>query len=109
MSSLLTAEISAVYTDVYMEAPDMTTKVFTSGNSQAVRIPKELQVNCSEMEIRKVGSAIILTPVCGGIDNSKESRLAALHRIASMFSDDFMAEGRNQPMLNVQDKTDVPS
>lgn len=109
MSSLLTAEISAVYTDVYMEVPDMTTKVFTSGNSQAVRIPKELQVNCSEMEIRKVGSAIILTPIKEQIKSTVDDRWEPFFHALSGFSDDFMADGRNQPMLNVQDKTDVPS
>ena len=109
MNGLLTAGSIDVYTDVYIEVPDMTTKVFISGNSQAVRIPKEYKVDCPEMEIRKVGSSIILTPLDNGTENSRESRLSALQRIASMVSDDFMADGRNQPMLNVQEKTDVPS
>lgn len=109
VSSLLTADSIGVYTDVYIGVPDMTTKVFISGNSQAVRIPKEYKVDCPEMEIRKVGTSIILTPLYNGTENSRESRLSALQRIASMVSDDFMAEGRNQPMLNEQGKVDVPS
>ena len=37
-------------------------KVFRSGNSQAVRLPKEFQLNVSEVEISRKGDAIILRP-----------------------------------------------
>ncbi len=37
-------------------------KVFKSGNSQAVRLPKEFQLNVSEVEISRKGDAIILRP-----------------------------------------------
>ena len=36
------------------------TKVFTSGNSQAVRIPKEYHIDYSEMFKKKIGTTIIL-------------------------------------------------
>ncbi|MGF7109809.1 type II toxin-antitoxin system antitoxin VapB [Treponema pedis] len=65
------------------------TKVFTSGNSQAVRIPKEFHIDFSELFIKKIGSSIILTP--------KESNWENLERSLSEFSDDFMTEGRSQP------------
>ena len=39
-----------------------SSKVFTSGNSQAVRIPKEYQVDAKELFIQKVGNLIILFP-----------------------------------------------
>ncbi|WP_024467654.1 type II toxin-antitoxin system antitoxin VapB [Treponema pedis] len=64
-------------------------KVFTSGNSQAVRIPKEFHIDFSELFIKKIGSSIILTP--------KESNWENLERSLSEFSDDFMTEGRSQP------------
>ena len=67
------------------------TKVFTSGNSQAVRIPKEFHIDFSELFIKKIGSSIILTP--------KESNWENLERSLSEFSDDFMTEGRSQPTM----------
>lgn len=67
------------------------TKVFTSGNSQAVRIPKEFHIDFSELFIKKIGSSIILTP--------KESNWENLERSLSEFSDDFMIEGRSQPEM----------
>ena len=66
-------------------------KVFTSGNSQAVRIPKEFHIDFSELLIKKIGSSIILTP--------KKSNWENLERSLSEFSDDFMMEGRAQPAM----------
>lgn len=40
-----------------------TVRVFQSGNSQAIRIPKEMQTNQEEFHIRKVGEGYILCPV----------------------------------------------
>lgn len=40
-------------------------KVFMSGRSQAVRLPKAYRVDTSEMIIERVGDAIILRPVRG--------------------------------------------
>lgn len=37
-----------------------TTTVFTSGNSQAVRLPKEFRVNSKTLEISKRGDEIVL-------------------------------------------------
>ncbi len=37
-------------------------KVFTQGNSQAVRLPKEFRVTDDELFIRKSGDSIVLTP-----------------------------------------------
>ncbi|MGC2031769.1 MAG: AbrB/MazE/SpoVT family DNA-binding domain-containing protein [Steroidobacteraceae bacterium] len=43
--------------------PNMkTAKVFTQGNSQAVRLPKEFRVNADELFIEKSGDSIVLTP-----------------------------------------------
>lgn len=39
------------------------TKVFQSGNSQAVRIPNEFHTDQKEFYIRKLGECIYLTPV----------------------------------------------
>jgi antitoxin VapB len=66
-----------------------TTRVFKSGNSQAVRIPKEFQVAEKELLINKVGSALILFP--------KNDPWALLKQSLTEFSEDFMAGGRKQP------------
>jgi len=64
-----------------------TTRVFKSGNSQAVRIPKEFQFDVSELEIFKRGEEVIL--------RKKSENLAGVLDIIAGFSDDFMEDGRN--------------
>jgi antitoxin VapB len=66
-----------------------TAKVFKSGNSQAVRIPKEFHLEGDEVEIRRKGSALILRPM--------KKSWATLIDSLGKFSDDFMDEGRRQP------------
>ena len=69
----------------------LSSKVFISGNSQAIRLPKEYQVEDKELYIKKIGSTIILF--------SKKNPWEAFERSLSEFSDDFMVEGRNQPPM----------
>jgi antitoxin VapB len=66
-------------------------KVFKSGNSQAVRIPKQFHLEGEEVEILRQGGSLLLRP-------RKES-WAALVNSLKMFSDDFMEEGRRQPSM----------
>lgn len=40
-----------------------TAKVFMSGRSQAVRLPKNYRFDVAEVSIRRVGDSVILTPV----------------------------------------------
>lgn len=69
----------------------MLTRVFKSGNSLAVRIPKELifEKNIHEVEINRVGNTLVVRPVT-------ERSLADLMDICAMFTPDFMAEGRDE-------------
>lgn len=39
-----------------------TARLFTNGNSQTVRLPKEFRFEGDEVVIKKVGSAVILLP-----------------------------------------------
>ncbi len=39
-----------------------TARIFTNGNSQAVRLPKEFRFEDDEIVIKKVGNAVILLP-----------------------------------------------
>ena len=68
-----------------------TAKLFWSGRSQAVLLPKDFRMDGTEVRIRKRGSAVILEPL--GVD------WAWLDAIAGEFSKDFLAEGRQQPEL----------
>jgi antitoxin VapB len=42
-----------------------TAKIFRSGNSQAVRLPKEFRVSDDEVFIKKAGDTIMLIPKKG--------------------------------------------
>ncbi len=42
-----------------------TAKIFRSGNSQAVRLPKEFRVSDDEVFIKKAGETIMLIPKKG--------------------------------------------
>lgn len=64
-------------------------KVFISGNSQAVRIPKEYQISEKELYIQKVGNTLFLF--------LKMSLGKLLKKSLNEFSDDFMSDGRSQP------------
>jgi antitoxin VapB len=72
-----------------------SSKVFMSGNSQAIRLPKEFHVNEKELFIQKVGNLIILFPKTGPWRAFEESM--------SEFTDDFMADGRNQPGKQIRE------
>ena len=76
-----------------------TVKVFMSGNSQVVRLPKEFQFSGKEVQIQRVGNAIVLLPVSDPWDNFRNS--------LDQFSDDFMEDGRRQPMDTPRDMNHV--
>jgi antitoxin VapB len=75
----------------------MMTKVFTNGNSQAVRIPAEYRVNEDEMVIQKVGSTLILFP--------KEDIWNVFQRGINRFSDNFLI-ARQTPAPQTRDAFD---
>lgn len=66
-----------------------TAKIFKSGNSQAVRLPKEFQFDVSEVEISRRGDEIVL--------RKKPQNLARIFELLSEMSADFMENGRCQP------------
>lgn len=65
-----------------------TAKLFKSGRSQAVRLPKEFRFEGEEVFIKKVGEAVVLLP--------RGDSWRTLYESLGDFSEDFMAE-RNQP------------
>ena len=76
-----------VYTEVMA-----ITKVFRSGNSQAVRIPKEFRIDTSTVEIFRRGQEIVLR-------KPKKKSLSEVFDLLAGMPDDFFAEGRQQPKM----------
>lgn len=73
-----------------------TAKIFRSGNSQAVRIPKEFQLEGTEVEIQRRGDTLILRP-------RRKSWAPLLDSLAT-FSEDFLETGRDQPQQQDRDE-----
>ncbi len=62
-----------------------TTRVFQSGKSQAVRIPKEFRFHTDRVIVTQVGRSLVLTP---------EDQLASVMREGfNSFPEDFMSSG----------------
>ena len=62
-----------------------TTRVFKSGNSQAVRLPKEFSIRGKELEIFRRGDEIVLREPAKG--------LARAFELLASLPEDFLAEG----------------
>lgn len=65
----------------------IVTKVFKSGNSYAVRLPKGFHLDVDEVEIFQRNKEIIIREI--------PKNLSAAFEILTHLSDDFMSEGRN--------------
>jgi antitoxin VapB len=66
-----------------------TTRVFKSGNSQAVRLPREFQFDVSEVEIFRRGDEVVLRKKPGNLGDLFDALVA-------LGQDDFMTT-RQQP------------
>ena len=71
-----------------------TAKIFKSGNSQAVRLPKEFQFDVNEVQIYRRGDEVIL--------KKKPQNLGCVFKLLTGLSEDFMENGREQ--LTVQER-----
>lgn len=62
-------------------------RIFQSGNSQAVRLPKEFRFDAEQVEIFRRGNEVVLreTPISA----------AAVFDLLTSLPDDFMADGRD--------------
>ncbi len=67
-----------------------TAKVFQSGNSQAVRLPREMRFDVSEVEIIRHGDLLILRPL------RPDATLASAFDALGGIGDDFLPKGREQ-------------
>jgi antitoxin VapB len=70
-----------------MEAVVMSkARVFKSGNSQAVRLPKEFRFDVKEVEILRRGEEVVL--------RKQKRNMGRALAILRALPDDFMADGR---------------
>ena len=73
-----------------------TTRVFTNGRSQAVRIPKRYRFLSDEVYINKIGDALVLTPVA--------SLAEAFDRGAALLTDDFLSGGLPESLPSAREE-----
>jgi antitoxin VapB len=59
-------------------------KIFKNGQSQAIRLPKNLRFEGREVYAKKVGATVVLMPLSDPWSSLREG--------LALFSDDFMAE-----------------
>lgn len=66
-----------------------TAKIFWSGRSQAVRLPKEFRFETDEVRIRRQGNAVILEPIA--------QDWQWLDKVAGPVDEDFVQAATEQP------------
>lgn len=70
-------------------------KVFETGRSQAVRLPKKYRFQSEEVVIQRLGDAVLLIP--------KEFLWETFENGLKGFTDDIFSEGRNQGTQEVRE------
>jgi len=82
----------------------MRTRVFKSGNSLAVRLPKELGLidAAQDIDVERVGNTLVLRLVA-------QETLADIGKVFSQFSPEFMAGGRELHEEQERDWGPMPS
>ncbi len=79
--------------------PIITAKVFTTGRSQAVRLPKEFRFNTKEVTIERQGDAVVLRPKL-----SKDEWWEKMEKILASFEGmDFVERDRTPPRDDIAD------
>lgn len=76
-----------------------TAKVFWSGRSQAVRLPKDFRFESDEVRIRRHGNTVVLEPIAHD--------WAWLDRIIGPVDDDFAQAASEQPAEQSRPGLDV--
>ena len=71
-----------------------TAKIFWSGRSQAVRLPKDFRFDAETVRIRRHGNAVILEPVT--------EDWAWLDAVVGKLDEDFLSGASEQPEQQVR-------
>lgn len=81
----------------------VTAKLFMTGRSQAVRLPKEFRLPGTEVRVRRLGRGVLLEPVERGVDDVR----AIFAEIDRLGGAEFLPEGRPEqpPMPPADDVT----
>ena len=69
-------------------------KVFRTGRSQAIRLPKEFRVDADEVYLKRTAEGFLVIP---------KDPWEVFYEGVKELSDDFMAGGRLQPKLESRD------
>ena len=75
-------------------------KLFWSGRSQAVRLPKEFRFEGDQLRVTRMGAGILLEPV---LDAKKESMEELFARMDAMGGDPIFPEGRKQNLAPIRE------
>ncbi len=75
-----------------------TAKVFKSGNSQAIRLPKDFQFRGSEVYIKKMGNCVVIIP--------KDDPWKIVEESVGRFSNDIFEGGREQVLAQEREGLD---
>jgi len=90
--------IDIVYTNKYILVSEggimKKAKIFKNGQSQAVRLPKEMRFSGDEVLVQKHGNGVLILPLDKSFDALKQS--------LDSFSSDFMSE-RKQPAIQTRE------
>jgi antitoxin VapB len=73
-----------------------TAKLFKTGRSQAVRLPKEFRFEGKEVRIRRVGRGVLLEPM-------KTNWQTVFDEIERLRGDPIFPNGREQPPMQERD------
>ncbi len=73
-------------------------KLFKNGESQAVRLPKEVRFRGKEVYIKRQGNSVVVSP--------EENSWGALIESTKHFTEDFMTE-RSQPPVQQRESLDA--
>ena len=76
-----------------------TTKVFQNGNSQALRIPRELRTDKKDFFIRRIGDTFIAYPA--------DDPWASVRQVIGTFPDDFMSDREQPDWENVGERVEL--
>ena len=83
-----------------MNSPPLSTaKVFTTGRSQAVRLPKAFRFDTDEVTIEKIGNAVVLRPI-----QTDEQWWAQMESAMNGLRDvmDFVERDRTPPIDDIE-------
>jgi antitoxin VapB len=76
-----------------------TAKIFWTGRSQAVRLPKEFRFDASEVRVRKQGESVILEPIA--------SDWAWLAKVTGPLDQDFVDATLEKPAAQKRPRLDL--